>query len=71
LINRIDQRIHEGGPLRADDTPETLRQRLGVYYRNTAPLLGYYDRQGKLVGVDGMAPIPEVAKAISNILGGG
>jgi adenylate kinase len=68
LLNRVEQRIREGGPQRADDTPETLRYRLGVYYRNTAPLLGYYGRQGKLASVDGMAPIGEVAKAIAWVL---
>jgi adenylate kinase len=70
LLNRVEQRIKEGGPLRADDTPETLRHRLRVYYRNTAPVLGYYRDQGKLAEVDGMAPIPEVAKAIAEILDG-
>ena len=71
LISRVEQRIREGGPQRADDTPETLRHRLGVYYRNTAPLLDYYERQGKLGAVDGMAQIPDVAKAIAKILDGG
>ena len=71
LIKRMEQRIREGGPLRADDTPETLRHRLGIYYRNTAPLLSYYRAQGKLAQVDGMAPIPEVAEAIANILDAG
>lgn len=70
LISRVEQRIRAGGTHRADDTPETLRHRLGVYYRNTAPLLDYYRDQGKLAVVDGMAPIPEVAKAIANILDG-
>jgi adenylate kinase len=70
LISRVAQRIREGGPLRADDTPETLRHRLGVYYRNTAPLLDYYGKQGKLAAVDGMAPIAEVTKAIAEILDG-
>jgi adenylate kinase len=33
-----------GGPLyqRADDRPETVRNRLLVYYRQTSPLVGYY-----------------------------
>lgn len=70
LIRRVESRIREGGPLRADDTPETLRHRMGVYYRNTAPLLDYYREQGKLAQVDGMAPIPEVARAIAQILDG-
>jgi len=70
LISRVKNRVREGRPRRADDTPDTLRHRLGVYYRNTAPLLDYYRDQGKLAQVDGMAPVPEVAKAIARILDG-
>lgn len=70
LISRVEQRLRAGGTHRADDTPETLRHRLGVYYRNTAPLLDYYREQGKLAVVDGMAPVPEVAKAIAQIIVG-
>jgi adenylate kinase len=55
LIDRVEQRIRQsGGTTRSDDTPETLKARLAVYYKNTAPLLEYYKRQGKLVSVDGM-----------------
>ena len=68
LIARVQQRIRDGGPWRADDTPETLRYRLGVYYKSTTPLLSYYDRQGKLASVDGMAPIPEVTAAIAALI---
>jgi adenylate kinase len=68
LIGRAEQRAKEtvaqGGTPRADDTPETLKNRLGVYYRNTAPLLVYYKNQKTLVTVDGMAPIAEVTKVI-------
>ena len=68
LLQRVEQRIKEGGILRSDDTPETLAHRLGVYYKNTAPLLEYYGRQGKVVTVDGMAPIADVTKAIAAAL---
>ena len=34
-----------------------------VYYRETAPLIGYYFCKGNLRTVDGMAPIAQVAKA--------
>jgi adenylate kinase len=68
LVERVEQRIREGGNLRADDTPETLGHRLSVYYRNTAPVLDYYRLQGKLESVDGMAPICEVTAAISGLL---
>jgi adenylate kinase len=69
LLQRVEQRIREGGPMRSDDNPETLKHRLGVYYKNTAPLLEYYRKQGKIVTVDGMAPIEEVTKAIANTIG--
>jgi adenylate kinase len=72
LIQRSESRVREmiaaGEAPRADDTPETLRNRLAVYYRNTAPLIAYYKNQGKLRTVDGMAPIPEVAKSIAALL---
>jgi len=49
---------------RKDDTRETVTRRLMVYYRETAPLLGYYFCKGNLRSVDGMASIEEVAAAI-------
>ena len=60
LLARVESRIKAGGVLRADDNPETLSNRLAVYYKNTAPLLDFYRGQGKLKTVDGMAPIAEV-----------
>jgi adenylate kinase len=68
LLDRVEQRIKEGGILRSDDTPETLQHRLGVYYKNTAPLLDYYGKQGKVVSIDGMAPIADVTRHISAAL---
>jgi adenylate kinase len=65
LVDRVEQRIKQsGGTTRSDDTPETLKARLAVYYKNTAPLLEYYKRQGKLVSVDGMQPIADVTRQI-------
>ncbi len=41
LVSRAEQRVKEtlaaGGKPRPDDTPETLKNRLVVYYKNTAP----------------------------------
>ena len=69
MIDRVKSRIRENpGSARPDDNPQTLRERLAVYHRNTAPLLDYYLAQGKLLSVDGMAPIEEVAAAIRTIL---
>ena len=53
---------------RADDNAETVRNRLMAYYRETAPLIGFYFAKGKLSTVDGMAPIEEVARQIDEVL---
>jgi len=66
--NRVQETLAAGETPRADDTPETLRNRLEIYYANTAPLIAYYDNQGKLKTVDGMASIPEVTRTIATIL---
>ena len=69
LLKRVEQRIKEsGGVARPDDNPETLKARLAVYYKNTAPLVLYYSRQGKVVTVDGMAPVEAVTKAIADAI---
>jgi len=70
LLSRVEARIKAGGVLRTDDTPQTLARRLDVYYRNTAPLIDYYRRQGKLKTVDGMAEIAAVTAQIAAILAG-
>ena len=70
LLSRVEARIKAGGVLRSDDTPETLAHRLGVYYKNTAPLLDYYRNQGKLQSVNGMAPVDEVTAQIGQTLDG-
>lgn len=51
-----------GGELyrRADDDPETVRNRLFVYYKQTAPLIGYYYAHGMLVSLDGDRSIETV-----------
>lgn len=69
LIERVKARIAQsGGVARADDNPETLQNRLNVYYQNTAPLLEFYKKQGKLVTVDGMMPIEAVTSAIAEVI---
>jgi len=74
LIQRSENRVKEmqaaGQTPRSDDTPETLRARLEVYYKNTAPLIDFYRRQGKLKSVDGMEPIETVTRQIAETLEG-
>ena len=54
---------------RADDNEETVRNRLMSYYRETAPLIGYYFGKDRLKTVDGMADINDVTRQIHAILG--
>ena len=74
LLARIENRAREtaaaGGTPRADDNAEALKTRLWAYYKETAPLIGYYFAQGKLKSVDGMAPIADVSRAIDTLIEG-
>jgi adenylate kinase len=60
-----------GGALsqRVDDRPETVRDRLKVYERDTAPLVSFYEGQGLLRHVDARASAPEVYAAIERAVG--
>jgi adenylate kinase len=66
LLARITKRFAESG--RADDNPESFKVRLKAYSDQTAPLVPYYQSQGKLAPVDGMAPIEQVASAVAKAL---
>ena len=52
----------DGGELylRDDDTAETVKNRLYVYYKQTSPLIGYYFAKGLLAEVDGTKPPKDV-----------
>ena len=54
---------------REDDTPETIKHRLGVYRSETTPLIDFYRRQGILLEVNGERSIVEVEEAIAAALG--
>ena len=74
LAQRIETRAREtlaaGGTVRADDNAEALKTRLMAYYRETAPLVGYYFAHKLLKSVDGMAPIASVTQQIDEVLAG-
>ncbi len=69
LLARVEQRIGQG-IARADDNPETVKNRLAVYRRDTKAVLDFYQKQGKVQTVDGMAPIDAVTAQIGAILDG-
>jgi len=70
LFERIRTRVAETpeAERRADDNEETLRNRLGVYHEQTAPIIPYYKDTGALKSVDGMAGIDEVSGQLEAIL---
>ena len=59
-----------GGELyqRADDTVETMTNRLNVYVESTRPLIEYYKKAGVYTAVDGRQPIEKVTEALINVL---
>jgi adenylate kinase len=60
-----------GGELyqRADDTEATVRNRLQVYERQTAPLLDYYRSRGLLRTVSGEGPVEKIRQALRDAVG--
>ena len=61
-----------GGELyqRDDDKPEVVGARLETYEKQTGPLAGYYERQGKLARIDGLGGIDAVAEKLGRAVGG-
>lgn len=54
---------------RVDDREETVKSRLKVYSEQTAPLIEYYKKQGKLITVNGMGTPDEVFEEVKKVLG--
>ena len=48
--------------VRKDDNPETVKDRLAVYHRETEPLIAYYREKGLLKTVNGMTGVDRVAE---------
>ena len=72
MADRIECRARDtvsaGGTARVDDNAQALKTRLMAYYRETAPLIGYYFAHNLLKQINGMAPIEEVSKEIDELL---
>jgi adenylate kinase len=59
-----------GGELyqRSDDKEETVKDRLSIFFAQTVPILDYYEKQGKLIRVNGNQGIQGVAREIISAL---
>jgi adenylate kinase len=65
-IERLTRRAGKEG--RADDTPESIRNRLRLYHEQTEPLIEHYRARGNLVGIPANRPIGEVFQEIQRVL---
>ncbi len=66
LIARLLKRGKDSG--RDDDTFDTIKSRLEVYYRKTEPLKDFYSKQGKLVQIDGTGTVDEIFSRIEEVV---
>lgn len=62
----VISRLAERG--RSDDTQQSIKRRLNLYYLQTQPLLDYYKKQGMLVEVNGIGDIQTVQDEIKKSL---
>jgi adenylate kinase len=53
---------------RADDNPVTIKERLKVFFAQTAPLIDYYKKTGKLAEIDGEGDVNDIRKRIIDVL---
>ena len=68
LLSRIEKRANETVNKRSDDNSEILIKRLEIYKQDTKPLIPFYQKQGKLVTVDGMKKENKVFNEIELLL---
>ena len=60
-----------GGDLiqRADDNPDTIKNRLNVYHEQTEPIKSYYEKKGLLVTAKGEEALEDTTKNVAKALG--
>ena len=66
IVERCELRFAAEG--RADDNPDTVRRRLGIYADQTAPVADFYARRGKLQVVDGVGDLDQVTARVKRAL---
>ena len=67
LVKRLLERGKTSG--RADDADESIiRNRIKVYYNETAILKDYYEKKNKYYGVDGVGSIAEITERLSKVI---
>jgi adenylate kinase len=66
LTRRMLGRAAEEG--RADDQPETIRERLRVYREKTEPLVAFYRKRDLAADVDGVGTVDEIGSRVDAAL---
>lgn len=66
LIERLIKRGRDSG--RSDDTPEIIKQRQEVYWKQTSPLINFYKDENLIKEIDGIGEINEIKNRILEVL---
>ena len=67
LIRRMLERAKTSH--RSDDNEQTIKHRLEEYERQTRPVADYYRQQNKLIAINGLGKIEEIADRIAQAIG--
>lgn len=68
LIDRMIKRGQQTG--RADDNPETIKNRLKVYHESTTPLREFYQNAGKYRKINGSGSVNDIFEEIAKAIDG-
>jgi adenylate kinase family enzyme len=66
LVDRLTKRAETSG--RADDNPETIRNRIQVFYDSTQPVLDTYWRLGKVAMINGLGEIEDIYENVKKAI---
>ena len=66
IVERCELRYAAEG--RADDNPDTVRKRLGIYAEQTAPVAEFYERRSQLKVVQGVGDLDQVTDRIKRAI---
>lgn len=55
--------------LRDDDKEEVIRKRMEIFRKTTEPVLKYYEKQGKVISINGLGSVDEVNGELLKLLG--
>lgn len=67
LRARLAERAKSSG--RADDAdPKVIQNRIDVYHAETAPVQGFYEKQGKYIGINGVGEIDDITNRLMSAI---